>query len=263
MAGEEANVSDRPEREEADDRDASGAPTASTLLGGPVCTRTAERSLHVNLVPEGARHCNLDCLYCPFPRAGPHRRWPRPGDLGAAVMNALHDAPDIDSITVSGPGDPTLHPGFGRALGDVLSARRVREDLPVRVVTNAWRLLDPHVRRLLGFVDERIVRIDAGGERIARPRDPASLHELRMALGELADFSIEAVFVEGPDGNANPRDVDAWLDLVSSLGPKRVYVTTSAEAPLEPGTHPASPGMLGSIAARLHARTGRSVTVVP
>jgi MoaA/NifB/PqqE/SkfB family radical SAM enzyme len=105
--------------------DKASTPTPH-VVGGRVWTRTADASLHVSLVPEGARRCNLDCLYCPVPR-GPHfTRWARPGDVGVAVMNALHDCPDVESITVSGPGDPTLHPGFGAALGDVLSARRVR-----------------------------------------------------------------------------------------------------------------------------------------
>jgi wyosine [tRNA(Phe)-imidazoG37] synthetase (radical SAM superfamily) len=182
--------------------------------------------------------------------------------VGVAVMNALHDCPDVESITVSGPGDPTLHPGFGAALGDVLSARRVREELPVRIVTNAYRLLDPRIRRLVGFADERIVRIDAGGGRIARPAQEASVHALRAALEALDDFSIESVFVEGPDGNANSTDIDAWLDLVASLSPTRVYVTTVAGRPVEPGTRRAGPGVLESIAARLHARTGRLVSVI-
>jgi hypothetical protein len=66
------------------------------------------------------------------------------------------------------------------------------------------------MRRLVGFADERVVRIDAGGARIARPRAEASVHELRGALEALGDFTVESVFVEGPDGNANETDIDAY-----------------------------------------------------
>ena len=76
------------------------------IIGGPVCTRTADHSLHVNLVPGDGRRCTFDCVYCPFPCANDGLSWRLPGDIGTAVMNALHNAPEIDSITVSGPANP-------------------------------------------------------------------------------------------------------------------------------------------------------------
>ena len=234
------------------------------IVGGPVCTRTADRSLHVNLLPTAGRLCTLDCLYCPFPRAQRWQHWPRAGDVGAAVTNALHGASDLESITISGPGEPTLHPQFGRALGDVLSARRVRPELPVRIVTNGTTLLQPRVRRLVEFADERLVRIDAGGGRISRPRENASPDEaIAAALRQLSDYSVESVFVEGPGGNANERDVSEWLARLAELRPARVYVTTTAEPPLDPTVRRADAATLEQIAAELRRRTHLATTVLP
>jgi wyosine [tRNA(Phe)-imidazoG37] synthetase (radical SAM superfamily) len=233
------------------------------IIGGPVCTRTADRSLQVSLLPTSGRLCPLDCVYCPFPRSHPHQGWRSPGDIGTAVMNTLHGARDLESITISGPGDPTLHPQFGRALGDVLSARRVRPELPVRIATSASRACDPHVRRLLEFADERLVRIDAGGDRIARPRVPVPHEEVAAALRELSDFCVESVFVDGPAGNTNERDVSDWIARLAELHPKHVTVTTIAQPPLEPDVSRADPATLERIAAELRRRTGLETVVIP
>jgi wyosine [tRNA(Phe)-imidazoG37] synthetase (radical SAM superfamily) len=233
------------------------------IVGGPVCTRTADHSLHVSLVPADGRLCTLDCVYCPFPRSNGAPDWRLPGDIGSAVRNALHEAPEVDSITVSGPGEPTLHPRFGHALGDVLSARLVRPELPVRIVTNGTTAVRPYIRRLLEFADERLIRIDAGGERIGRPRHSIPRAELAAALHELPDFTVESIFVEGAGGNTNDRDVSDWIDRLAELHPKHVTVTTVAEAPLDPSVHRATPAALERIAAQLRERTGLATTVLP
>jgi wyosine [tRNA(Phe)-imidazoG37] synthetase (radical SAM superfamily) len=233
------------------------------IVGGPVCTRTADHSLHVNLTPGEGRFCTLDCVYCPFPRTRDVPVWRPPGDIGSAVRNALHETPELDSITVSGPGEPTLHPRFGHALAEVLSARMVRPGLPVRVVTNGTTALEPRVRRLLGFADERLVRIDAGGDRISRPRRELPQSELATALHELGDFNVESVFVEGAGGNTGDGDVQEWIDWLAALHPKHVTVTTIAEPPLDPTVRRAEPATLERIAAELHRRTGLTASVLP
>ncbi len=232
------------------------------IIGGQVCTRTADHSLHVSVVPTSGR-CTLDCVYCPFPRSTEFRAWRLPGDVGSAVMNALNDAPEVDSITVSGPGEPTLHPRFGQVIADVLSARRTRPGLPVRIVTNGTTATEPRVRRWLEFADERLVRVDAGGDRIARPRRAQSADAIADALRQLSDFSVESVFVEGIGGNTNERDVDAWIDQLAELHPKHVTVTTVAEAPLDPRLRRADAATLERIAARLHHRTGLAAAALP
>jgi wyosine [tRNA(Phe)-imidazoG37] synthetase (radical SAM superfamily) len=232
------------------------------IIGGQVCTRTADHSLHVNVVPTSGR-CTLDCVYCPFPRSKEFHAWRLPGDVGSAVMNALNDTPEVDSITVSGPGEPTLHPRFGQVIADVLSARRARPGLPVRIVTNGTTATEPLVRRWLEFVDERLVRVDAGGDRISRPRRAQSAESIADGLRQLSDFSVESVFVEGLGGNTNDRDVDAWIDRLTELHPKHVTVTTVAEPPLDARLRRADAATLERIAARLHHRTGVAATALP
>jgi wyosine [tRNA(Phe)-imidazoG37] synthetase (radical SAM superfamily) len=233
------------------------------VIGGPVCTRTADRSLHVNLMPTGERRCTFDCVYCPFPRGSGERwaPWPRPGDVGSAVANALNAHPGVESITISGSGEPTLHPHFGGVLAEVLSGRRGWPDLPVRVVTNGTTCLEPGVRRLLEFADERIVRVDAGGARVSRGSTPAEA--IAAALRELPDFSVESIFVEGPEGNTRVRDVEEWIARLAELHPRRVYVTTIAGPPPDPTVRIAGPTTLERIAEQVRRRTGLDTSLIP
>ena len=232
------------------------------IIGGPVCTRTADHSLHVNLLRGNGRFCTLDCVYCPFPRLREAPEWRLPGDIGTAVRNALHDE-DVDSITVSGPGEPTLHPRFGHTLGEILSARLVRPALPVRIVTNGTTAGEPRMRRLLELADERLVRIDAGGDRIARPRRGLPPGELAAALQELSDFTVESIFVEGLGGNSGERDVGDWIALLAQLRPKHVTLTTIAEPPLDGSVQRAHAATLERIAEQLRRCTGLTTTVLP
>jgi wyosine [tRNA(Phe)-imidazoG37] synthetase (radical SAM superfamily) len=232
------------------------------VVGGPVCTRTGARSLRVSLLPPGGRICGFECRYCGFAPAEGPACWPRAGDVGCAVAHALDRDPQLRSITLSGPGEPTLHPGFGRALAEVIAARGGRADLPVRVATNGATLVDPRIRRLLGFADERIVRLDAGGDRIARPRPGLGRQEIAEALRGLPGFSAESVFVEGAEGNVGDADLEAWMALLGGLRPGRVYVTTIARPPATPGLGAAGSATLERIAAALRARTGLAAGVV-
>ena len=76
------------------------------------------------MTPPGCRVCSLDCVYCECSRGrreGRGGRWPAPGDLATALSEALPAAGPLDSITISGHGEPTLHPRFGAAAASVLA----------------------------------------------------------------------------------------------------------------------------------------------
>src|SRR5919201_878047 len=84
------------------------------IVYGPLSSRRLGRSLGVNLAPPGRKTCNYNCPYCQygwtdFPAK---TQFPRPGDVIDAVDRALQRDADVDSITIAGNGEPTLHPAF-------------------------------------------------------------------------------------------------------------------------------------------------------
>ena len=100
----------------------------SGLVYGPVRSRRLGTSLGVNLSPQGRKTCNFNCAYCQygwtdFPVRG---AFPSSADVIEAVDRALVENPDVDTITVAGNGEPTLHPEFARIAEGLFHARAQR-----------------------------------------------------------------------------------------------------------------------------------------
>lgn len=236
-----------------------GAPIAA-IAYGPVASRRFGRSLGIDLTPRGCRACNFDCVYCEFgdvPRLEGCMRWPSAGDVRHALMQALVDADRIDSITISGHGEPTLHPHFAAATAEILGeARRSRSDVPVRILTNGTLATRPTVRRALDQLDERIVVLDAAAGRVNRPARGCPLGALVAGLLLLRDVSVQSCFIGGAISNCDPPCVGAWAELVAELRPRRVQIHTINRRPARADVRPLVGAQLEEIACVLRARTG-------
>jgi wyosine [tRNA(Phe)-imidazoG37] synthetase (radical SAM superfamily) len=132
---------------------------------GPLDSRRLGRSLGVNLAPEGRKACNFVCAYCRYGWADPPPRgeWPRPSHIIDAVDRALATCGTVDTITVAGNGEPTLHPAFA-PIADALYRVRAHRAPGARLalVTNGSTLSRPDVVGSLRRFDTRSVKLDAG-----------------------------------------------------------------------------------------------------
>jgi wyosine [tRNA(Phe)-imidazoG37] synthetase (radical SAM superfamily) len=94
------------------------------FLFGPVNSRRLGRSLGVDLLP--FKTCSLDCIYCEC--GWTTDKTLRRGELAptSEVIAELDDYlpahPDIDYVTFSGSGEPTLHTGIGTIIGHLKRA---------------------------------------------------------------------------------------------------------------------------------------------
>jgi wyosine [tRNA(Phe)-imidazoG37] synthetase (radical SAM superfamily) len=230
------------------------------IVYGPVRSRRLGRSLGVDLTPRGCLICNFDCAYCEpgqpvDARCAPH--WPTPGEVGSALRNAFFQVGPLDSITIAGRGEPTLHPHFPAVVAEVLAeSRRARPEVPVRILSNGSRTTNPVVRRALDLLDERIVTLDAAAERVDRPGARLPLGARIQAFCMLRDFTVQACFVDGTVGNVDERSVGEWVELLAELRPRAVQVYTIDRPPRAPGVRPASSRQLEAISRRLHDETG-------
>ena len=118
---------------------------------GPVDSGRLGRSLGVDPF-FGEKTCNFDCVYCQLGKAEPHTagagRFANSVDVVEEATAALRRGA-ADWITISGSGEPTLHP----RLGPMITALREETGLPIAVVTNGSRLLRRDVREALSRAD--------------------------------------------------------------------------------------------------------------
>lgn len=125
---------------------------------GPVQSWRWGRSLGVD--PIGAvSTCSFRCVYC---QLGEIECQTVTRQVFISTPQVAHDlgayAPwDVDVVTVSGSGEPTL----ARNLGELLTLAKTMTARPVAVLTNGSLLNDPTVRVELAIADRVAVKLDA------------------------------------------------------------------------------------------------------
>jgi wyosine [tRNA(Phe)-imidazoG37] synthetase (radical SAM superfamily) len=230
-----------------------------SIVYGPVASRRLGRSLGLNLTPPGCRVCNFKCAYCYAQSPASHRaaRWPAPEEVGGALAEALAKARALDSITISGDGEPTLHPRFPDVVAHILTeARRARRRVPVRILTNGSGAVRPDVRAALDRLDERVVKLDADPVRVSRPSRRHPLGAIILGIGFLRDVTLQSCFVEGAVSNTADGAIRDWVQLVGEINPRAVQIYTIDRRPAHPRVRPVSPAHLEEIACSLRAQTG-------
>jgi len=139
---------------------------------GPVNSWRFGRSLGID--PIGAiSTCSFDCVYC---QLGEIERLKIDRQVFISTAQILQDlqsfAPwDVDVITLSGSGEPTL----ALNLGEILAKVKQLTAKPLVVLTNGTLLKDPDVRAALALTDRVAVKLDAvSAEQLRRVNRPVA-----------------------------------------------------------------------------------------
>ena len=215
-------------------------------LFGPVPSRRLGMSLGVDLVPRTV--CSLDCVY---------REVGKTTDLTVArgdyvdcdaVMAEISDYlgrnPDPDFFTFSGSGEPTLNSRIGEVIGFL---KQQRHHIPVAVLTNGTLLHDPVLRRELLQADVVLPSLDAVTDpvfrRINRPAPSLSVERCIFGLREFRREFQGRIWLEVfilPGYNDSDEELNAFGDVIRSIGPDSVQINTLDRPGTVSGIYPAS-----------------------
>ncbi|NQT89073.1 radical SAM protein [bacterium] len=224
---------------------------------GPVPSRRLGNSLGVDLL---ATHvCSYDCVYCQLGRTVKQtsRRdsfvpWK---DVVAEVGKVLRSGAEIDYITLSGSGEPTLSLDIGRVVGAI----KKMTGIPVAVLTNASLLWREEVREDVRQADVVIPSFDAATQeafdRINRPLALAS----QLVADGIRDLArecdgrvwLEVMVVAGVNDTLD--EARAILHALQGARLDRVQLNTVARVPAESWVQPVSDVRLEEIASVLAA----------
>lgn len=223
-----------------------------TTVFGPVTSRRLGRSLGVDIIPR--KLCTLDCVYCEVGRTdkrGFARKEYVPTDL---ILRELEEAlrlhTDIDCVTYSGSGEPTLH----SRLGELLRKTHTLTSVPVAVLTNGTLLWREDVRAELLHADIVCPSLNAISEdifrRINRPHprlNAALVLEGLIAFREMfrGRYFLEILFVQGL--NDSEEEVEALRHACDLIRPDRIDINTVVRPPAEPWAKPVPFGRLVEI----------------
>lgn len=216
---------------------------------GPVWTRRFGWDLGINLLPTARKLCTFDCVYCQYgttPGMFRTKMLPDP-DLVVAEWELQVKASQaagmtLGHTTVSGNGEPTMHPHFVRFATSLVRWRDLRvPDMKLAVFTNGYRLHEPGVREALLLFDEPIVKLDSAEpdrwRAINHPMIPFSVERLIADLKQCnGKIMIQTMFLKGL--NDSPSDIQKWKEALAEIRPREVQVYTVTRAPAHPEVQP-------------------------
>ncbi len=209
------------------------------IIYGPVHSRRLGTSLGVNLMPTDCKLCTFNCIYCECGWNTPvsHPVLPSHKQVAEALEQQLLSADcQIDTITFSGNGEPTLHPEFEGIMRDTCSLRdRLCPDAKVSVLSNSTQLHRPDVVRGLMLADKRILKLDSAIDSTMHLIDQpvntsltvASIVEMLKQFNH--DFTLQTCFLKGTCqnheiDNTTPEELDAYYRLVRQIAPKEIMI---------------------------------------
>ena len=127
---------------------------------GPVSSWRLGRSLGIDPVAASGKVCNFDCIYCQLGRTHEFIRdrkiFVPTAELIAEIKSLPGDL-EIDYITFSGRGEPTLAKNLGNMIRAVKKIRREK----IAVITNSSLIYDHEVKDDLFLADLIVAKLDA------------------------------------------------------------------------------------------------------
>lgn len=210
-----------------------------SIVYGPIRSRRLGVSLGVNLMPTDAKLCSFDCVYCECGWNQPvlHPQLPTRQQVREALNSQLSTVnSQLDVITFSGNGEPTMHPDFLGIIQDTCALRdQYCPNAKVSVLSNSTQLGRPDVLEALRICDNRILKLDSAVDSTMHLIDKPVNRQLtvRQIVEWLTafkgDFTLQTCFLRGEYqdqiiDNTTPQELQAWYDVVEYLRPKQVMI---------------------------------------
>jgi wyosine [tRNA(Phe)-imidazoG37] synthetase (radical SAM superfamily) len=205
---------------------------------GPVPSRRLGFSLGIDVVPY--KTCTLDCIYCQIGRTTQktveRRLYTRTADILAEVKDVLNRKQQIDYITFSGSGEPTLNSDIGALIKEVKAVT----SLPVAVLTNGTLLFMEDVQKDLLYADIVLPSLDAVSlqvfRRVNRPHHSLKIETILDGLKKFRKLYrgriwLEIMLIKGFNDNA--EELLCIRNAVSKIQPERVHLNTVVRPPSE------------------------------
>ena len=220
-----------------------------SIVYGPIRSRRLGVSLGVNLMPTTAKLCTFDCVYCECGWNQPvmHPTLPTRDEVREALRTQLSTLQSqLDVITFSGNGEPTLHPDFLGIIEDTCALRdEYCPKAKVSVLSNSTQLGRKDVVEALRLCDNRILKLDSAIDTTMRLVDKPV--NAQLTVGQVVewlkvfdgDFTLQTCFLRGVyEGqvidNTTDEELKAWYDIVDTLRPKQVMIyVIDRETPLK------------------------------
>lgn len=237
------------------------------IIFGPVASRRLGTSLGINLLPNDAKNCNFNCVYCECGWTFKDAHLPVPFHpferFSESLDNKLKEMKlagrQLDVITFAGNGEPTMHPDFEDIIDETIRLRNLYfPQVKIAVLSNATMIFKEGVRASLQKIEMNILKLDSGiDETIQLVNQPLVRTTVERLITNLKKFNgnctIQTMFLKGNiEGkavdNSSEIEVNAWLNAIAQIAPKEVMLYSIARDTPSTGLEKVSLERMQSIA---------------
>ncbi|MDP2652876.1 MAG: radical SAM protein [Candidatus Omnitrophota bacterium] len=196
---------------------------------GPLYSWRLGRSLGIDPLATPEKVCTFDCVYCQLGKTVRFDFERREFVPSAAIMDEIRALPEdceIDYLTFSGRGEPTLAANLGEMIDDL---RKIRPE-PIAVITNSSLMDRPDVRLDLAMADMVVAKLDAHSDESFRQVDQAHkvvdfstmLRSIQLFREDFSGkFALQIMFI--PENKCFAGEI---AKIAVSLAPDEIQLNT-------------------------------------
>lgn len=201
-------------------------------LFGPVPSRRLGISLGVDLVPH--KVCSLNCVYCEVGKTTDktikRKEYVPIDEVINELDQFLGSNPELDYVTFSGAGEPTLNSGLGKII------KHIKKNYPqykLALLTNATLFYDDQLREEILPCDLLLPSLDAISDgvfkKINRPEDNLSVEKMIAGLIKLkekfkGEIWLEIFLIHGI--NDIDSELTKFKEILTQLKPERIQLNS-------------------------------------
>ena len=199
---------------------------------GPVLSKRLGNSLGIDVIPH--KTCSYNCIYC---QLGSEENtitdltnYYSVDEIIYELKEALLNNKNIDYITFTGSGEPTLYKDLKKLIYEIKQIT----DIPVCIITNGSLLYKQEMRSNLLLADLIIPSLDAGNEEtfklIDNPNKEIDFDKMVEGLIEFkkvfkGEYWLEIFLLK--DINDNEDEIDDIIKIVKKIKPDRIQLITA------------------------------------
>lgn len=200
------------------------------VIFGPINSRRFKKSLGIDLSPN-EKCCNFDCLYCELGKAKIKHK--NEANLSveyiiSELKKALDIHKDLDYISISANGEPTLYPNLKEL---VLEINKIKKNAKSLILSNASTIFDENIQKALLELDAVKLSLDSVNEKVFRKIDRSNI-DLSKIIQGIINFSniykgelvLECLVLEGI--NDNKEDFIALNEILKNIKASRLDLGT-------------------------------------
>jgi wyosine [tRNA(Phe)-imidazoG37] synthetase (radical SAM superfamily) len=209
----------------------------NNIIFGPVLSRRFGKSLGIDLSPS-KKQCNFDCLYCelkPAKTVDSYSDILSVKDIITALKNALRKHQNIDVITLTANGEPTLYPYLNELIDEI---DKIKGDIKTLILSNGATIEKKEVQKALVKLDIVKLSLDCVDAQCLKKLDRASksidIDTIKRGMLEFKDIYkgaliIEILFVKNI--NDDTQNISGLNEYLLKLQPSRIDISSIDRPP--------------------------------